>query len=153
MQDINKMSATSGRLKKENNSDINVADILFAIYDPETGSIKGNSTDVLTSNKFSGTGPIAATIEPGIAFKLQEVRLHLSSVGGAGTLQIAIDSAAGSAHDLVLFSQDMTSVIDMIYIPSNAVSIDGGDKIVVSWTNTNGRTYGLDMVIATKGVL
>ena len=39
----------------------------------------------------------------------------------------------------------MTSVTDLVYIPSNPMQFSRGDKIVVAWANAGNKTYGVEV--------
>ena len=86
---------------------------------------------------------IAKTITPSGAFALESVMLHLSAAGGAGNLTITVDSGDGAAYDTVLFTQDMTLVVDLYWQPERPIELDDGDQLLIAWANGAGRTYGL----------
>lgn len=89
------------------------------------------------------TGAIAHTSTPVTDCFLECVSVKLSSAGGTGTLTITLDDGDGSVYDLLLSSQDMTSVTDFLYFPERPLPLKSGDKIVVAYTNSNNRTYGV----------
>ena len=102
--------------------------------------------NITSSEVMTGVAAIAATLDPQVDFYLNEIRLHLSAAGGAGILTISVDSAAGAAYDVVLIPQDMTVVVDLLYIPDLKLHFAAGDKIKVVWANANARTYGVEFV-------
>lgn len=97
-------------------------------------------------HRATGAAAIASTLEPGQQFQLDELRVHLSAVGGAGSLTLTVDAAAGAAFDTVLLTQDMTAVTDLHFLPELPIRLDKGDKLVVAWANASARTYGLELV-------
>lgn len=98
---------------------------------------------VLT-HRVTGSAAISSTLTPSTAFELLEVRIHLSAAGGAGNLTITLDANAGAAYDVVLKTQDMTSVTDFVYQPTYPMYFDNGDALVFAWANGSTRTYGLE---------
>jgi hypothetical protein len=93
--------------------------------------------------KATGAAAIAETVTPSGPFALDSISLHLSAAGAAGTLTVTLDAYAGSVYDLLLYSQDMTSVTDLLWQPERPIELESGDKIVIAWTNASTRTYGL----------
>jgi hypothetical protein len=100
------------------------------------------------THRSTGNTAINHTIDPGRAFQLEEFRIHLNAVGAAGDLILTLDANAGSAYDVVLYKQDMTSVTDIIWQPDLPLKFDNGDKIVVAWANAGGKTYGIEMKVS-----
>lgn len=95
----------------------------------------------------AATGAIALTVAPDWEFELMEVRVHLNGAGGAGDLTVKLDALAGAAYDTVLLTQDMTTVTDLVYIPTNPMQFVRGDKIVVAWANAGNKTYGVEVYV------
>ena len=89
------------------------------------------------------TGAIAMTVTPITDSLLDCVSVKLSSAGGAGSLTITIDDGEGVVYDLVLATQDMTSVTDYLYLPTRPIPLKSGDKILIAYPNANNRTYGV----------
>lgn len=81
-------------------------------------------------------------------FQLLEIRIHLSAAGGANDLTATLDSAAGSAYDTVILTQDMTSVVDLqeTYEYEKRM-FRNGDQIDFAWTNGSSRTWGLEVIV------
>ena len=101
---------------------------------------------VTNSTPFTGVAAIDSSITPDQDFYLDEIRLHLDAVGGAGTLTITLNSKHGSEYDVLIVSQDMTLVQDLIYQPDVKRHFSLGDSITVAWANAGGKTYGLEFV-------
>lgn len=97
-----------------------------------------------TSRATNTTGAISLTIDPEIDFRLVAIKIHLSTVGGAGNLTITTDAIAGATYDAVLSLQDMTAISDYVYVPSDPVPFSVGDKVVIAWPNANNVTYGVE---------
>ena len=99
----------------------------------------------IMTQQATGSSSVAMTVTPTGASQLESIRIHLSSAGGAGSFTVTVDAAAGSAYDTVILTQDMTSVTNYIWQPSQPISLKSDDKIVIAWANANGRTYGIDV--------
>lgn len=98
-----------------------------------------------TTRATATTGAIALTVDPGRAWQLEEIRVHLSAAGGAGNLTATIDANAGAEYDTVILTQDMTSIADLIYAPERPIIFENGDKLVIAWANASNLTYGVEV--------
>jgi len=98
-----------------------------------------------TARATAATGAIALTVDPGRAWQLEEIRVHLSAAGGAGNLTVTLDANAGSAYDAVILTQDMTAMTDLVYAPERPLVFESGDKLVIAWANASNRTYGVEV--------
>lgn len=95
----------------------------------------------------TGAADVAATLAPGAAFELREIRVHLSAAGGANNLTVTADSGLGAAYDVVHLTQDMTSVVNLCIIFQPEEKMFGAtDELDFAWTNGSTRTYGLEVV-------
>jgi len=78
---------------------------------------------------------------------LESVRLHLSAAGGAvENFTIYIDSGVAAAYDVVLSATNMNAETDVHYLPARPIPIADNDNLEMTYTNTNGRTWGLEVV-------
>lgn len=100
----------------------------------------------LRFNYYTGNAAIAITLNPAESFRLVEVRVHLSAVGGAGNFTCDVDANAGAVYDLNVVTQDFTAVQNFIFQPDTPMSFENGDKLVLAWANANNRVYGLTLV-------
>jgi hypothetical protein len=132
---IDEYSAKSGRLIKEDDAVMNLADLL-------------SPTKLV--QKATGAGAIAGNLAPGVAFRLILIRLHLSAAGGAGDLTIDVDAALGAAYDSNLVTKDMTLVKDLVYIPDDDGLYAATDEIDVVWANAGTKTYGLEFIYSLQ---
>jgi hypothetical protein len=96
--------------------------------------------------RATGAAAIAKTLAPGKKFYLHGIRVHLSAAGGAGNLTITMDAITGATYDTVVLTQDMTSVVDLAWIPTHPMIFDAGDELDVAWANASTRTYGLEII-------
>lgn len=97
------------------------------------------------SYKVTGAVAIASTFIPRIAWQLESICIHLSAAGAAGDLTATIDHNAGSAFDVVILTQDMTSVVDLVWQPDRPMEFSKKDQLDIAWANGSTRTYGLEI--------
>jgi len=97
--------------------------------------------------RATGSAAIATSLTCTDPAELICVKLNLSAAGGAAeNFTITCNSAAGAAYDTVLFSQDMTTVTDLLWVPDQPIPITSGDVLDFAYNNGNTRTYGLEFV-------
>lgn len=103
--------------------------------------------------RSTGTVTINQTISApvtGKKWRLEDVRLHLSSVGVANDLTVTIDHASGSAYDLVLSKQAMATVSDYRYQPDKIDILGANDLVKIAWTNGTKSTGTLTFAGVTS---
>lgn len=98
----------------------------------------------------TGSGAIAATTASTKIFKLRNVTCHLDA--GPTTSEdfvVTLDALDGAAYDTVLKRVDPSLVAaqDIVYIPDGDLLVEAGDQIAAAYTNTDGNTFGLRIVI------
>ena len=104
-------------------------------------------TDVVTVDA-TGAAAISSTTAAAAEFKLLKVVCHFSAAPTTSEdYSITLDSAAGAAYDTVLFSTDpsTSSATDIVFEPEGVANLKSGDEIVVAYTNTDTRTYGVSI--------
>lgn len=112
--------------------------------------ISVSSVVVASNHRATGTtGAINSTLTPTGSFQLLEVRLHLSDVGAAGSFTCTLDSGTAAVYDVVIVTQDMTSVKDYVFQPDFPMIFDSGDKLAFAFPNASNRTYGLEVKYKT----
>ena len=110
-----------------------------------------NNGKVITpiAQRATGAAAIATTVAPSTstvgAYELIGYKVHLSAAGGAANLTATVDDASGAAYDVVLVTQDMTSVTDLVQVFDPPIPMDSGDEIDFAWANGSTRTYGLEV--------
>ena len=97
-------------------------------------------------HRATGGVAIASTLAPGVGWQLESVRVHLSAVGGAGSMTAILDHGAGAAYDLVLLTQDMTALTDYIWTAERPLEFDADTELDFAYANANTRTYGLEVI-------
>jgi hypothetical protein len=96
--------------------------------------------------RATGAAAVAMTIAPGVAWQLEEIRLHLSAAGGAAeNLTATMDAGAGAVYDTVILTQAMAAVVDLIYKPARPHIFSATDALVIAYANTNTRDYGIEV--------
>jgi len=95
--------------------------------------------------RATGAAAVAMTIAPGVAWQLEEVRLHLSGAGADELLTGTVDAGAGAAYDVVLISQNTNGITDYIYQPTRPHMFSSGDELDLACVNTNTVTYGIEV--------
>jgi len=83
-------------------------------------------------------------------YQIMEVRLTLSAAGGAAeAYTIDLDSDYGAAWDVELDTvADMTLILSDIWKAwEERRYFNGGDVLTFTYANTNGRTWGLEIII------
>ena len=99
------------------------------------------------THRATGALAIASTLAPTAQIELVSIKLHLSAAGGAAeNFTATVDSVTAGAYDVVLFSQDMTTVADIVWVPTGPIPIMKGDEIDFAFANSNTRTYGLEVI-------
>lgn len=98
----------------------------------------------------TGAAAISSTLAPGVAWQLESIRVHLSAAGGAGDLTATINSTSGAVYDVVVLTQDMTSVTDLIWSPERPMEFLPDDELIIAWANAGTKTYGLEIIF--KGI-
>jgi hypothetical protein len=101
-------------------------------------------------NKTSATGSaaIAATHTATGWEEVLSVTLHFSSAPTTSeNLTITLDANDGAAYDTLLYSIDpsASSVTDLVWFPDGTLVMENGDAIDVAYTNTDTRTYGVQI--------
>jgi hypothetical protein len=97
--------------------------------------------------RATGAGPMAESLTPTQPLLLICVKLHLDIAGGTSeNFTVTINSESGAAYDTLLFSQDMETVTDILWIPEQPIPILNYDVLDFAYANTNNRTWGLEII-------
>lgn len=101
--------------------------------------------------RATGAAAIATSLTPTAPIVLVCVKLHLDIAGGvAENFTVTINSATAAVYDTVLFSQDMNTATDVLWLPEQPIPIVNNDVIDFAYANTNTRTYGLEVIYRTE---
>lgn len=100
---------------------------------------------------YTGSGALSITLDPGYAFDLEEVRMHLSAAPTTSEdFTIDIDSTEGATYDTNIFTQDMATVQDLFWQPDVPIKLVNGDKLLLTWSNSDGKTWGLELIYVRR---
>lgn len=93
------------------------------------------------------------TVDESGVWRLGVVRLHLSAAPTTSEdFVITVDSVLGATYDTMLYSVDLSasSVVDLV-LDSNdfgvAQDLSAGDKLSVTYTNTDTRTWSAEILL------
>ena len=91
-----------------------------------------------TSSQDLSEDPLAFTTSlPSKTFKLEQVIIKATGVI-TETVTITLDSASGSAYDVVLQEVVLVAEEDFVYRPQGEANFQAGDQIKVQCTDTGG---------------
>ena len=112
----------------------------------------GFMRNVPVTTNTTGTGAAIATLSPGAAFQLIQVRFYVSTgapLAAAETLTITADIDAGAAYDIVLFSSDLgtAGINDAVIEFGAGYEFAAADDIVIALSaNAGGDTWGCQTI-------
>lgn len=118
----------------------------------EIQSVATNTFNILATyvaETFINTETVRPELDPEIFFRILEVRLHLSAVGGASenfTIDLDSGQPAGALHDVNLETEDMAAKDSHIkYWGDELRFFNNNDKIIFQYANTNNKSWGLEV--------
>ena len=81
------------------------------------------------------------------AFQLVEVRLHLSAAPTTASqnVDITLDSGNSADFDVLVRTKDIVGETSWDWSPDAQLRYTEDDALVLSWANTDGKTYGLEV--------
>lgn len=95
---------------------------------------------------FAGTEVTRFAYKCPVACEIAELRIHLSAAPTtANDFVITLDAARGAAYDTVIFTKTLTGLTDYIWVPSEPVRFNIDDILVCTYTNTDGKTLGIEL--------
>lgn len=98
---------------------------------------------------LTGAAGIDHTISPGLPFKIIKLELHLSAaITTSENLVVTCDAGDGAAYDVVLLKRDLQvgSITDVVWKPEIPDEYEADDVILIEWTNSQTKTYGLRLI-------
>lgn len=97
----------------------------------------------------TSTGGLSLTVKSTSGFwSLDQLKLHLSAVGGAGSLQVKVDSGTNAVYDSVLLVEPLTTVTDVFWLPERPIAFSAVDEVDITWespTTGSAVTFGLEV--------
>lgn len=113
--------------------------------DPVFVKDTATGTDVVVLN---ATGAVAINTTTAVVaeFKLLKVTCHFSAAPTTSeNFVLKLDSVAGVAYDTTLYSLNpsLSAATDIVFLPDGEMKFKTADELVVTFTNTDTRTYGL----------
>jgi len=108
--------------------------------------------------KLDSTGPAlmnlaGLTVPAGQTYRLVSVSLHFSATPTTSeNFTVTLNAASGPAYDVLLYSVDPGggALQDIVWMPDEELFLEGGDVLDIAYTNTDNRTWGVQ--ITAKGV-
>ncbi|MCP4493228.1 MAG: hypothetical protein GY820_38890 [Gammaproteobacteria bacterium] len=94
----------------------------------------------------TGSGALSESVSFGDSWKLVEVRLTLNTAATQEDFTITLNSAVNAVYDHNFLTNDMASDSDVRYAPLVPPVIMKGDVVDFAWTNTDGRTWALELI-------
>ena len=105
--------------------------------------------------KVNGTGAAAiattATVPSGRSYQVISVSCKFSTAPTTSEpFTVTLDANAGAAYDTLLYTVDpsVTAVTSLLWQPERPLYLEGGDALDVAYTNTDTRTYGVQITVA-----
>lgn len=93
----------------------------------------------------TGSGALSHSVTFTKPAWVKTIKVHLNSAATTETLTISVDSQLGTAYDTQILSQAMAGTQDLLWLPEGQLRIAAGDTVTMSWTNTDGRTWGAEI--------
>lgn len=99
-------------------------------------------------HRATGSAAIASSLTPpNTALELVAVKVHLSATGGVSeNFTITVNSATDAVYDTEIFSQDMNTIQDLLWVPDQPIPVVNIDVLDFAYANSNSRTYGLEAI-------
>lgn len=110
--------------------------------------------DILTT-EITGTAAISYSLAPGYAFELIEWTLKLNTVPTTSeSLTVKKNVSAGVVYDVPIYAKDLAELTPTpeIYFSCEPEEFcfEAGDTLDFAYTNTDTRTYGLQIKYRRK---
>jgi hypothetical protein len=97
---------------------------------------------------FAGTEVSRFVYPCPVACEIAELRFHTNSAAHtAENLVITCDATRGAGYDTVVFTKAMTGITDYVWVPENEMTFNVDDLLVVTYTNTDTHTLGIELKI------
>jgi hypothetical protein len=119
----------------------------------DAGSGGGVGTGDVIVYSADGSSAISLATTEVVAFELSSITCHLSSTPTTSqNFVVKLDATDGASYDVALLTIDpstyLSGVTDIVWKPESRMFFEAGDNITMTYTNTDGRTYGARITIA-----
>ena len=110
---------------------------------------QGIGNQALQIYRATGATAMAETLAPGVPYELMEFRVHLSAAATQETFTARLDGGTTAAvYDYLIDSQAMNTIVDHGWKGDDVPRVfDADDEIDFAWTNTDTRTWGLEVIL------
>lgn len=104
-------------------------------------------------HKFRGTGATAIAVSTDalpLPYRLLTVTCKFNAAPTTSeNFTATLNAVGGAAYDTVLLSTDpsVTSATSIVYSPDEPILLMKGDQIDVAYTNTDTKTYGVEITM------
>lgn len=97
----------------------------------------------------TGAAAISTSCEPhDVGAIIERITLKLSAAASTSeNVIVTLDSGSGAAYDVILVQFDPATLggATFVWVPDYPLSLAFDDAIVITYTNTDTRTYGLSV--------
>ena len=119
-------------------------------------AVAANTFDIYgtyVAETFGGSETVRVVLSSGFPFELLEVKIHIGvAPTTAENFPITRDAEAGVYWDELIRSQAMAGVTDFIFnLRDTPLRYNPNDQLIFAWSNTDGRTWGLEIVYGRNG--
>jgi len=102
----------------------------------------------MKNNKDKGSGNLYYVFDPGDEFAVDRFEIHLSAACGTSeNLTITKDSSTGAEYNVIYNAKDLNALTDYVWMPARPIECASGDKLIISFANTDDNTWGMSLYI------
>ena len=113
----------------------------------------GFADGVLVKDSTTGAAAIAASYTTANAARLIGVSVKFSIAPTTGqSITVTLNANAGAAYDILLYTLDVAagSTTTILWAPEKETWLEPGDAIDVAYTNSDTRTYGVQITVVER---
>ncbi len=111
----------------------------------------------MATNRYKTYGAAAVSVKllpTDDAFTLKELRFNLTTalaVATAATTMVINLNASSTRYNVILFSQAMVGITDLVWIPDVPLSVGEQESLTVTWANdaASFKAWGLEAIYDT----
>lgn len=108
------------------------------------------SASVYKVNGTATSGAIATTmtVPAGRTYRLMSVSLKYNTAPTTSqAFTVTLNAKAGATYDVLLYTVDPSvgAITALVWQPDEPLYLEGGDAIVTAYTNTDSRTFGVQI--------